>query len=603
MIKLTEFTSVVDTYKKNFDIRKKRFSLAKRGDLRERREKREKRIETSKLFDTKTLKDGVKKQSGDILDTLLRFGLFTLLGFLLKNIDKVVLTIKNIVDKVKEFAENLKTFYEDTLKPLFESLSGLAPIVGSVFGFIGNFIMEMNPFNSFGDLLDTVIYGILGMATKLGTLNKPRLKPPSGTALRKEPVKPKVIPKVPARVKTAARIRSAFAARKSKIAAQRSFRRRATPQGVLRRSAAPSGLGRTPGADIPAGSRITASVFDEMMENIKIQAEEQARLERNRAEIRAREAINARALRDKKFFDKFGIEGGDKLAKAQAAQFFDDFLFTPDGPGASGTSVLDDLVGKPPKPNFFRNVFDRVVEGTRSRAATLKDLGMGFRFNPRDVVNFLKNPKNLKDLAKGSIIGLAFEAGAKSIATSISDALPFSENFQLLAYFGLISKDRVFDLKAQQLMKMSPEKRKRFIEKYKKYAESNPLFLDHIGLMQKENGTMILQKLAPLLAAPGGAEGNEDLIEALESIKVKPTVEPKQPVIPQNEIDVLDDFINKTDPNKKANEDNFTIDGSRLNIGDEVGSLQMDTTYSSGGVRTIANNVVVLQTIREEVPV
>ena len=94
MIKLTEFTSVVDTYKKNFDIRKKRFSLAKRGDLRERREKREKRIETSKLFDTKTLKDGVKKQSGDILDTLLRFGLFTLLGFLLKNIDKVVLTIR-----------------------------------------------------------------------------------------------------------------------------------------------------------------------------------------------------------------------------------------------------------------------------------------------------------------------------------------------------------------------------------------------------------------------------------------------------------------------------------------------------------------------------
>ena len=52
----------------------------KRGDLRERREKREKRIETSKLFDTKTLKDGVKKQSGDILDTILRFGLFTLLS-------------------------------------------------------------------------------------------------------------------------------------------------------------------------------------------------------------------------------------------------------------------------------------------------------------------------------------------------------------------------------------------------------------------------------------------------------------------------------------------------------------------------------------------
>ena len=602
MIKLTEFTSVVDTYKKNFDIRKKRFSLVKRGDLRKRREKREKRIETSKLFNTKTLKDGVKKQSGDILDNLLRFGLFTLLGFLLKNIDKVVLTIKNIVDKVKEFAKNLKTFYEDTLKPLFESLSGLAPIVGSVFGFIGNFIMEMNPFNSFGDLLDTVIYGILGMASKLGMLNKPQVKPPSGTALRKQPTLPKA--KVPARVKTAARVRSTFAARQSKIAAQRSFLRRSTPQGVSRTAAAAaSGLGRTPGADFPVGTRITQSVVDEMKENIRIQADEEARLARNRVEIRAREAIAKKAALDKKFFDKFGIEGGDKFTKAQAAQFFDDFLFTPDGPGASGTSVLDDLVGKPPKPNFFKNVFDRVVEGSRRGGAALKDFGMGFRFNPKDVVNFLKNPKNLKDLAKGSILGLAFEAGAKSLATSISDALPFSENFQLLAYFGLISKERIFDLKAQQLMKMSPEKRRRFIEKYKKHAESNPFFLDSIGLQNKENATMILQRLAPLLAAPGGAEGNEDLIEALESLKIKPTVEPKQPVIPQNEIDILDDFINKTDPNKKANEDNFTIDGSRVNIGDEVGSLQMDTTYSSGGVRTIANNVVVLQTIREEVPV
>ena len=74
-------------------------------------------------------------------------------------------------------------------------------------------------------------------------------------------------------------------------------------------------------------------------------------------------------------------------------------------------------------------------------------------------------------------------------------------------------------------------------------------------------------------------------------------------MIPQNEIDILDDFINKTDPNKKQTKTIFTIDGVELNIGDEVGSLQMDTTYSSGGVRTIANNVVVLQTIREEVPV
>ena len=36
MIKLTEFTSVVDTYKKNFDIRSKRFSDKKKKDTAEK---------------------------------------------------------------------------------------------------------------------------------------------------------------------------------------------------------------------------------------------------------------------------------------------------------------------------------------------------------------------------------------------------------------------------------------------------------------------------------------------------------------------------------------------------------------------------------------
>ena len=50
MIKLTEFTSVVDTYKKNFDIRSKRFNDKKKKDTAEKIEKRENRIETKKKF-------------------------------------------------------------------------------------------------------------------------------------------------------------------------------------------------------------------------------------------------------------------------------------------------------------------------------------------------------------------------------------------------------------------------------------------------------------------------------------------------------------------------------------------------------------------------
>ena len=55
-------------------------------------------------------------------------------------------------------------------------------------------------------------------------------------------------------------------------------------------------------------------------------------------------------------------------------------------PGASGTSVLDDLVGKTTINQTSLGIFDRVVEGTSRGGAALKDFGMGFRFNPKDVV-------------------------------------------------------------------------------------------------------------------------------------------------------------------------------------------------------------------------
>ena len=70
MIKLTEFTSVVDTYKKNFAIRKERFKLFKRKDQKESREKREKKIETSKFLGNagKFLPSSLKKTTSDLFD-------------------------------------------------------------------------------------------------------------------------------------------------------------------------------------------------------------------------------------------------------------------------------------------------------------------------------------------------------------------------------------------------------------------------------------------------------------------------------------------------------------------------------------------------------
>ena len=117
MIKLTEFTSVVDTYNKNFDIRSKRFSDKKKKDTKEKIEKRENRIETKKfLGDLKGAAGSFSnkmKPGGDILDTVIRFGAFTLLGLIVKNIDKIAIAIKTLIEKLKEFAVNAKKFFEE----------------------------------------------------------------------------------------------------------------------------------------------------------------------------------------------------------------------------------------------------------------------------------------------------------------------------------------------------------------------------------------------------------------------------------------------------------------------------------------------------------
>ena len=104
MIKLTEFTSVVDTYKKNFDIRSKRFSDKKKKDTAEKIKKREDRIEPKKFLNSSRDAAGnvanKMKPGGDILDTVIRFGAFTLLGLIVKNIDKIAIAVKTIIEKL-----------------------------------------------------------------------------------------------------------------------------------------------------------------------------------------------------------------------------------------------------------------------------------------------------------------------------------------------------------------------------------------------------------------------------------------------------------------------------------------------------------------------
>ena len=122
MIQLTDFTKVVDTYKKNFDIRSKRFSDKKNKDIIEKKEKREKKIESNKIFSLKRTQNKAIGKSGDILDTVIRFAGFTLLGVIVKNLDKIVITVKTIIEKIKEFAINAKKFFDENVAPFLKDV-------------------------------------------------------------------------------------------------------------------------------------------------------------------------------------------------------------------------------------------------------------------------------------------------------------------------------------------------------------------------------------------------------------------------------------------------------------------------------------------------
>ena len=182
MIKLTEFTSVVDTYKKNFAIRSKRFDAKKKKDLAEEREEKEKKIEAKKLFKLDSIKDKIGDKAGNILDTVIRFAAFTLIGVLVKNIDKITIALKLIVEKLKEFAQNVKVFFNEKIIPFLTNVFNLGKGIVDVFVGIGDFVIGMNPFKEFDSEFNIIIRGILGLASKLGQLNAPKGEIPGATS-------------------------------------------------------------------------------------------------------------------------------------------------------------------------------------------------------------------------------------------------------------------------------------------------------------------------------------------------------------------------------------------------------------------------------------
>jgi hypothetical protein len=217
MIKLTEFTSVVDTYEKNFAIRKERFKLLKRKDQKKSREKREKKIETSKFLGNagKFLPSSLKKTTSDLFDTALNFGFALFVGSLLENLSSIFNTLRNIYKKIEDIVKGTEEFVSGILGGLQSFYDSAVENIDKLNQLVSDIKTEAEKYGEIEILgvklkkiVDAIatIAGVLGSAQffkdVLGFL-KPKPTPDVGRAagskladkLKKPPVKtPKVSP-------------------------------------------------------------------------------------------------------------------------------------------------------------------------------------------------------------------------------------------------------------------------------------------------------------------------------------------------------------------------------------------------------------------------
>ena len=628
MIKLTEFTSVVDTYKKNFDIRSKRFSDKKKKDTAEKIKKREDRIEPKKFLggsrDAAGNVANKMKPGGDILDTAIRFAGFTLLGVIVKNLDKIAVFAKQVIEKVKELAIRFKKYFDDVIVPIFNDIVGLGTQIKDTFGDIANFVIRMNPYNELSDVLETVMSGILVLGYRLASLYRPFVKPttpgatPPATKAKKTPVKtPARTPvKTPAPVSTPAKkpakifsrtpvrspsVLSPTQSRNILKSLSRSLSRTLTGTpvgaGVGASGSSSTGIPLTPaqiqanildkearealdrtfkaldankkGVELPVAPPGQQTALEEYMRNVQDKA-------------RAVDPALTKAAGESA---RVRYKGGDELIggekppsqRVARARLKGDLLRQ----GVPMSTGFEDLLRsiQTTKPSRFS--LENITGTFKSGFDKLKGLdfrfdisgfdkltkGLDFRFDIGKVIKEqLLNPKNfLKNLGSFAV-GMGIDVGAKFIGKYISSILPYNEDFELFGYLGMIDPDRIHQLTAGKIINLPEERRKKAIERLERDSKSSD---DIFGTGQKKRE--MANAILKYISIFSGGE-------------ITPDVKPKVPAVvsPKQTPNII------PNPNKRADEDNYDSGGNKIRIGDTVGGdisrgLNSSTTYDNQG--------------------
>ena len=511
MIKLTEFTSVVDTYKKNFDIRSKRFSDKKKKDQAANKEQREARIESKKFFSSVGAKVAEKiKPGSNVLDSVIRFAGFTLLGLLVKNLDKVAAFAKQVIEKIKEFAVRLRKYFDDVLVPLYNDIVELGTQIKNTFGDISNFVIRMNPYNELSDVLGTVMSGILALGYRLASLYRPFTKPttpgvtpPATKAPVKTPVTTPVKTPIKARTKTFTKnpLKTAIPTKtttptQTPVSAgggagsgsQSGVPRQTSASGMLR-----SSLLNMLDDLSDQGIRALADEYNKVRGPYSKLPEPTPKGQLTVNQILGR-AISGDISRLMQFYRKgnFSVSDLVKIANDIEGESFNErqaayrllqkknlaYKVTniPDASQYFPKPVDRTATGKLQQSKFFAPDIPKPKPiQTLSPIERLKSLtkGLDFRFDAKGVIkNQLLNPKNLLSNIKSFGIGIGLDMGAKFLGKYISSILPYNEDFELLAYLGMIDPDRIHQLTAGKIINLPEDKRRRAIKNLKRDSKS-----------------------------------------------------------------------------------------------------------------------------------
>jgi|TARA_Y100000289_G_scaffold66213_1_gene82068 hypothetical protein len=387
-MKFSNFGSIVNTYKKNFKIRKKKFIDERRATQAKKRKDREERIETSKSIEPLVKINGESvKKSFNFSGGIKKFLGLALGGFILNNLQTILPIVQEIVKKIEEIVKSAAEFVDGVkggLENFFGGLDDAKDKLEDLISPIKN--VDVSKFGIFQNKFDGLLTGILTIASIITGLYV------SGAGKGK--VGEDATAAASRNVAGASGRKAAFERvkrlRKAQLLArqQAGVSQAARQAGLQRLSEAVAAVGDeapvkrfvkprvaaiagdiplSPGAGIASGSKITPANKKLFLKNLRAMSPESPRtatsITRDAIEESFRRKQIEKALKDKAFMRRMGMDVGSLADDAMLDQVIGDFLTDPDKP--KPVTPLDKLFRKPTESASLKTRFSKVLKNAR----------------------------------------------------------------------------------------------------------------------------------------------------------------------------------------------------------------------------------------------